>query len=260
MKRGMRATTKKKGRRLGPFQLGRRSKHAAAELGPIHEARNVQTGAPAMAMMPGPRPTWWPRELWQVRVSFQSSPPFILLEVERAPASGRLTELASLLTLLCAGLDAVGRNPRMRAHLTRGPVGRWMRPPPLKALAVAGLVVLALGGGFWWGMGTRPMAPPSPPSPTPGLGAWADAGLPSSFLSDGAQQGPAGIAYPLPDKPFLNQVRPPCRTQRDEVAINGGCWIALERRPPCHEEQAEYQGKCYMPVVKTPRPPQSLSP
>ncbi len=69
-----------------------------------------------------------------------------------------------------------------------------------------------------------------------------------------------GIAYPLPDKPFSNQARPPCRTNADHVASNGGCWMEIARRPPCHEEQAEYEGKCYIPVMKAPRRPQSLSP
>ncbi|HEX8437200.1 hypothetical protein [Archangium sp.] len=254
-------TTKKKGARVGLFQLGRRCKHAAAELGPIHEARNVQTGAPALVMMPGPRPTWGPKKNWQVRASFQVTPPTITMEVEQAPASGKVAELAHLLTLLLAGLDAVGGNARMRAHLTREPMGQLMRRPPLKALAAVALAVLALGGGFWLGSGTRPMTPPTPPPSTPALGELADAGLPSSFLVAGEQQSAAGIAYPLPDKPFSNQSRPPCRTVRDEVAINGGCWVALERRPPCHPEQAEYQGKCYLPVgLRDPRPPQALSP
>ena len=252
--------TKKKGGRLGPFQLGKRHKHAAAELGHIHEARNVHTGAPALVMLPGPRPTWGPKKNWQVRASFQVTPPFIALEVERAPASGRLAELADLLTLLLAALEAVRDNARMRAHLTGSPMGQWMRRPPLKALVAAGLVVLALAGGFWLGSGTRPMGSPTPPPSTPGLGELADAGISASFLINGEAQGPAGIAYKLPDKPFSNQVRPPCRTKADHVAINGGCWIEIARRPPCDEDHAEYQGKCYIPIMKTPRPPQSLSP
>jgi len=253
--------TKKKGVRLGPLQLGRRCKHAAAELGHIHEARNVETGASALVMMPGPRPTWGPKKSWQVRASFQVTPPFIALEVERAPTSGKVAELANLLTLLLAGLDAVGSDARTRAHLTREPLGRFIRRPSLKVLVAAGLALLALGGGFWWGSGTRPMDAPTPAPVAPGLAEMADAGLSSPFLVSGGQQGPAGIAYPLPDKPFSNQSKPPCRTQRDEVAINGGCWVALEGRPPCPPEQTEYKGKCYLPVgLRDPRPPQSLSP
>ena len=256
----MTTTRKKKGKRLGPLQLGKRCKHAAAELGHIHEARNVETGAPALAMMPGPRPTWTLKRIWQVRASFQATPPFIYLEVERAPASGRLTELATLLTLLAAALDAVGSNARMRAHLTREPMGRWMRPLPLKALAAMGLAVLVLGGGFWLlGTGSRELAPPTPPPSTSGLGELADAGPRSPVLVDGKPRSPTGIAYPLPDKPYSTQVRPPCRSKAIHVAINGGCWVELAVRPPC-EDSAEYEGKCYLPVMKAPRPPQSVSP
>ncbi|HYO67140.1 MAG TPA: hypothetical protein VEU33_13785 [Archangium sp.] len=252
--------TKKKGERLGTFQLGKRHKHAAAELGHIHEARNVQTGAPALVMLPGPRPTWGPKKNWQVRASFQVTPPFIALEVEQAPASGRLAELADQLTLLLAALEASRDNARMRAHLTGSPMGPWMRRPPLKALAAAGLAVLALAGGFGLGMATRPMESPTPPPSAPGLGELADAGISSFFLIDGKAQGPAGIAYPIPDKPFSNQLRPPCRTRSSHVEINGGCWIEIARRPPCDEDHAEYQGKCYIPIIKAPRPPQSVSP
>jgi hypothetical protein len=263
--RGQRMTTmkkKKKSRRLGPLQLGKRCKHAAAEVGHIHEASNVETGEPAMVMMPGPRPTWTPKRTWKVRVSFQVTPPFISLEVEQAPASGSLKELASLMTLLLAALDAVADNARMRAHLTREPMGRWPRPLPLKALVAVGLAVLVLGGSFWLsGTGSRELAPSTPPPSNSDLGELADAGPRSPVLVDGKPRSPTGIAYPLPDKPFSDQARPPCLTRRDEVAINGGCWIEIARRPPCHEDHAEYQGKCYLPVgLRGPRPPQSLSP
>jgi hypothetical protein len=253
----MTVTMKKQGRRLGPFQLGRRCKHAAAELGHIHEARNVETGASALVMMPGPRKA--PRKNWQVRISFQTRPPFIMMEMEQAPASGTLAELANLLTLLLAGLDAVGSNARTRAHLTREPTGPRLRRPQVKALAAAGLAVLALGGGFWLGTGAPSKGSPTPPPSTPGLGEWANSGLPPVFLIDGAEGSTTGIAYPLPDKPFASQLKPPCRTKTSQVAINGGCWVELAHRPPC-EDEAEYQGKCYLPVMKAPRLPQSLSP
>jgi len=258
----MTTTTKKKGRRLGLLQLGKRCKHAAAEVGHIHEARNVETGDPALVMLPGPRPTWALKRNWKVRASFQATPPFLSLEVEQAPASGRLTELATLLTLLAAALDAVGGNTRMRAHLTHEPMGRWPRSLSLKGLAAVGLAMLVLGASFWLsGTGSRELAPSTPLPSTSGLGELADAGLPSPVLVDGTPRSPTGIAYPLPDKPFSDQARPPCLTRRDEVAINGGCWLALERRPPCHEDHAEYQGKCYVPVgLRGPRPPQSVSP
>jgi hypothetical protein len=253
----MTTTKKKQSRRWGPFLIGRRCKHAAAELGHIHEARNVETGAPVLMVTPGIHQA--PKRTWRARVSFQPRPPFIILEMEQAPASGNLAEFADLMTLLLAGLDAVGNNARTRAHLTREPMVSWMGRPSVRALAVAGLAVLALGGGLWLGMGAQSMGSPTPPPSNPGLGEWADTGLPSSLLTDGAQESPMGIAYPLPDKPFVNQLKPPCRSKATHVAINGGCWVALEQRPPC-EDSAEYQGKCYYPVLNAPRPPQSLSP
>jgi hypothetical protein len=252
-------TATKKGGRLGPFQLGKRHKHASAELGHIHEARNVHTGAPALVMLPGPRPTWGPKKNWQVRASIQVTPPFIALEVERAPTSGRLAELADLFTLMLAGIEAMRDNARIRGHLTGTPMGQWMRRPSMMALVAAGLLaMLVLGGGFWLGTGTRPMSSPAPHTSTSGTGEMTDAGIPAYFLSDGEQQGPPGITYPIPDKPYPNQVRPPCR--KSQVAINGGCWVPLEQRPPCDETYAEHQGKCYMPLMKAPRPPQSLAP
>ena len=45
-----------------------------------------------------------------------------------------------------------------------------------------------------------------------------------------------------------------------EVEINKGCWVALEKKPPCYSNQAEYQGKCYMPVRKQDPVPQSVEP
>jgi len=47
------------------------------------------------------------------------------------------------------------------------------------------------------------------------------------------------------------------------MGINGGCWVEVAKNPPCYEDQAEYQGKCYLPVSKTPRQqrePQSIHP
>jgi hypothetical protein len=72
---------------------------------------------------------------------------------------------------------------------------------------------------------------------------------------------PFAIAYPLPAKPFRNQAKVPCMPRKGEVEINGGCWVALEKRPPCHENQAEHQGKCYMPVAEREKPePSAIQP
>ncbi len=52
-----------------------------------------------------------------------------------------------------------------------------------------------------------------------------------------------------------------CIPHEGEVEINGGCWVALEKRPPCFNSQAEYKGKCYLPVSarsRNTREPRSL--
>ncbi|QRK04350.1 hypothetical protein JQX13_29265 [Archangium violaceum] len=201
-----------------------------------------------------------PKRNWQLRVHVQVTPPFVALEMERAPVSGRLSELTDMLLLLLAGLDAVGHSARVRGHLTRERMA-WPRGLSiLRGLAAAGFVLLVLGGGFWWGSASRSMDSSAPVPSAPVVASPAEAGVRSSFLTAGGERDPAAIAYPLPDKPLQGQSRPPCNTRRDEVVINGGCWVALERRPPCHEEQAEYQGKCYLPVSAKPRLPQSLEP
>jgi hypothetical protein len=71
---------------------------------------------------------------------------------------------------------------------------------------------------------------------------------------------PEAFAYPLPEKPVRNQATAPCSTKTGEVEINKGCWVALEKKPPCFGNQAEYQGKCYLPVRKPEALPQSASP
>lgn len=51
----------------------------------------------------------------------------------------------------------------------------------------------------------------------------------------------------------------PCKPWEGEVEINGGRWVALEKKPPCLEYQAEHQGKCYLPALRS-REPQTLDP
>jgi hypothetical protein len=55
------------------------------------------------------------------------------------------------------------------------------------------------------------------------------------------------VAYPLA-RPFIDQAKAPCKPREGEVEIHGGCWVALEKHPPCFDNQAEHGGKCYLPV------------
>lgn len=130
--------------RLGPFQLDRRSRHKdkdrddllGNDLGRVYEAHNVHTGAPALVVIPGQHVGWEPEESWQVRASSHAEPPYLTLEVEQAPASGRLTPLVDMLDLLTCAVERMEPSEESRAHLAGGPVpllkrwaGRWRRLP-----------------------------------------------------------------------------------------------------------------------------------
>ncbi len=239
----------------GPFQLGRSYEEVGPDLGSLHEARHVSTGRAALTLLPGERVEWQPEGAWRVRLSCEPKPPSVTLEVEQTPASAQVTELADILVLMTAAVERVEDNPQVQAHLVGGRVSRWER---WGSRAVAGLAVLALGLAVWLhGAST----PEHPAHTLPGVDSRSPSrtDAPGLINTDDSQATPS--IYPLPWEPFRNQAKAPCRTKAGEVEINGGCWVALERRPPCTEIQAEYQGKCYMPVSKDRgRPPQSVQP
>ncbi|QRN98131.1 hypothetical protein JRI60_03390 [Archangium violaceum] len=244
----------------GPFQLGRRYEEVGLDLGSLHEARHVGTGRAALTLLPGARVEWKPEGPWRVRLTCDPELPSVTLEVEHAPASAQVTQLADILVLMTAAVERVEDNAQVHAHLVGGRVvggrvSRWERWGPR---AVAGFAVLALSLGVWLHGASGPEHP-EPTSP----GVESQGPTPTDapdLISTGDSQTPS-IAYPLPAQPFRNQAKAPCRTQADEVAINGGCWMELARRPPCSVTQAEYQGKCYMPVSKDRgRLPQSVQP
>ena len=255
----MASKTKRKDGRLGRFQLGRRCKHAAVELGPIHEAHHVDTGAPSLVMMPGARTSWWPRAVWRVRIHVQVVPPFIGLEVEQSPGSSRLSGLINLLVLVLAGVEAVAHDIRMRTHLTRSRPGQrhWPHLPQL----IMGLSLLVLALGLWLDFRNRLSDPPAPASTVSVLGKPGGGVAHPPTLIDQDMRNLSAIGYPLPPNPFAEQAKPPCRvTDGDEHEINGGCWIEMIRHAPCSPDQAEYQGKCYLPVALRKPPRQSVSP
>ncbi|MCY1073283.1 hypothetical protein [Archangium lansingense] len=259
-----------KGGKLGPFHLGRRYKHkdVGAGLGRLYEAHNVHTGNAALVLMPDRHADWEPTEDWRLSASSHVSPPYVALEVEQAPASGRLPALSELLDLLASAVERVEQKAEARAHLTREPIGllrrwrgrslRWLRSR--RGLVTMGLATVALGMGLWLGFTGLDRGLEPEPGAVHGVGAEAAARLhsPASVGTDG--QSMAAIAYPMPGGPFRDQAKAPCRPKHGEVEINGGCWVELAKRPPCFETQAEYQGKCYLPVSAATRKPQSILP
>jgi hypothetical protein len=258
-----------KGGRLGPFHLGRRykDKDVGGDLGRIYEAHNVETGAAALVLMPGKRAGWEPEESWQVRAFAQVTPPYVALEVEQAPATGKLPELADMLDLLTSAVERLEKQVGARVHLTRAPVGllkRWVgrlrrlhrSRGAVALMLLMALCVAGLGVTFW-----VDSSGPSYSEGTKRLGGVAETALESASAPFVIDRSPgASIAYPLPQRPFSNQAKPPCRSRSGEVEINGGCWLELAKRSPCYEEQAEHQGKCYAPVSTRPSVPLPAKP
>lgn len=87
---------------------------------------------------------------------------------------------------------------------------------------------------------------------------------PAIWATDGAAEDAGPIARPMPGKPFEGQKKPPCNKKLGQVALNGGCWLALEVRPSevpgCGADYFEHGGKCYLPVQQATRPPTSVQP
>jgi hypothetical protein len=176
-----------------------------------------------------------------------------------------------MLRLLGTTVGRLRKNEEARVHLTRLPMRplellaydtgrawRWVRSTRRRTLAVCGLMAVVLLA-VWWGRQAEVELTPTAPE----VAMQSGVETPAPVLTDDAGRGAEPFAYPLPGKPFSDQAKAPCRTHLDEVEINGGCWVTLERRPPCRETQAEYGGKCYLPVsarTRERREPRSIQP
>ncbi|MBM7119096.1 hypothetical protein [Archangium primigenium] len=247
--------TKGQGDRVGEYLLGRECEEVGPELGRLHEARNERNGNSALVLRPETRVDWDLEEGWQVRISSERSRGFVRIEVERSPPSGRLTKLVDLIALVFAALTRVEDNARVGAHMTRG----RLRSALSVVWGRAGLVGLLLCVGSL--LSCLSVTSRVAEEPRSGLGMVSAGPTDAAQTINAAETGPLPIAYPMPEKPFRNQAKPPCDVDRDEVEINGGCWMALDRKPPCLvKSQAVHQGKCYLPVGKRTSPLQSLEP
>jgi hypothetical protein len=241
---------------LGPFQLGRRCEEVEPNLGRLYESRDTGTGQPALTLMPGEHVEWQPSGPWEVRLLCQPTPPSVTLRAEQAPEGVPLTELADILALTSASVQAVEDNPQVQSHLSSRPSLPPRRSKALLAAAGLALLLLGLGAGLFLAGG-----PGHPPSPSPVELSDIRSQVDAPLLTGSAPSAPTSLAYPLPKKPFRNQAITPCKPELWEEEINKGCWIALKQEPPCLDDQAEYKGTCYLPVAKDRgRPPQSARP
>ncbi|WNG16718.1 hypothetical protein [Cystobacter fuscus] len=239
--------------RVGPFRLGGKFGEVGPELGHLYESRHVDTGQPAVTLRPSGRVYWLHEGPWRLGLSCEQGSPDVSLTVEKAPPFAPPTQVADLLVLMSAAFRRVEDSPRLHAHFAAGPVKPRRARQSLPVLA--GAAVLVLGLGVWFHV-TAGAPPPERPRPTVEMSLEAP-----SLINTGEAAGQA-IAYPPPRQPFRNQKKAPCNTRHQlEVEINGGCWVELAQKPPCAEDRAEYEGKCYLPVAKEQgRPPQSAGP
>ena len=193
------------------------------------------------------------------------------VEVEQAPASGELAGLAGLFEVLTRMMERMEWSDEARRHLTREPERRlkrwaagarrvlgWGAEYGIE-LSVAVLILLLVGAHLLAYIESQR----GEQYEAAGVAVQAEEEGRAPTLVDTDEVDPAVIAYPLPAKPFSDQAKAPCLPRKGELEINGGCWLELAKRPPCYEDHAEYQGKCYVPVAarsRKPREPQSIHP
>ncbi|WP_084737195.1 hypothetical protein [Cystobacter ferrugineus] len=245
----------------GSFQWGK-SYEVDPRLGRLHEAWNVVTGTPALTLVPRGDVAWQPGGPCRVSLSYEPERDSVTMDVEQAPASVRTSELTNLFVLMAGALQRVEDDAEVDTHLAGGPVGAGVAGvSPVRGawrfkLAAVGTAVLAVGLGVC--LYLRLDTPHSPM----GSRVWAieDSFRKEAIFADLSNPDAVAIAYPLPDKPLAKQAVPPCETNKGAVEINKGCWLELAKKPPCFSNQAEFQGKCYVPVHKQDPVPQSIGP
>ncbi|ATB33636.1 protein kinase [Melittangium boletus] len=252
-------TPPREGSRLGPYLLGRLHPDSDPALGYVYEAHHIETGAPALVMVPDASNPWAPRASCAVRSLSEVSPPFVSVEVERTPGATTraLHELTLLHIRLSGAMTCVEDCEDTAAFLSREPHLAPPSPRPRRRLLPLGLATLG-GVALVMGLLLWPRAP-APKDATLDVGEVETVSGESVSWVDLAASTRPIIGYPLPSKPFKGQHKPPC-TEGAEVEINGGCWAQLKQDAPCPRTTAEHQGKCYMPVRDPPPEPRSLQP
>lgn len=247
---------------LGPYQIHEQVPQSGRGQGELYRATNLESGTAALVLKPGVDHEGGSHD-WQVRCIASTSPQYTALEVEHSPWSVA-PDKHSVESLMFVFEDVRAAVKRMERALpdSHEPRHRW-RPGPVLAVAAA-VVVLTFAlvrlvpvsqplGSANDSLAQAGSAPMNPEVSTDA--SWVFLG--GSSLVNTVDAGVTAIARAIPDKPFKDQRRPPCKP-RVETEISGGCWIPHELKAPCPEELYEYQGKCYTYSAQPQRPPQSL--
>ncbi|OJH42536.1 hypothetical protein [Cystobacter ferrugineus] len=247
------------GGRLGPYLLHTRYQELDEPGGQVYAAHHVDTGCPALVLVPKPEDTWAPRSDWTARVTSQVSPPFLATELERPPPADAdaLSDVGLGFIRLAGAMAAVEDREEANTaftqmptpqpserHTTRVPGCRHVRTGALVAGVLVLVAVVLCPHGLGSPVRGADTTEPMPAEPT----FWADQADVDS-----------AIGYPMPKEPFPGQMKPPCG-EGAYVEIRGACWYQGKQDAPCPKGTAEYEGKCYMPVRAKKPEPRSLEP
>ena len=242
------------GERLGPYHLDRRYEDLDQPGGQLYAAHHVETGRPALVLVPEPGERWAPRSDWSARVTAQSDPPFIVTQLDRPPPpeADALTDVDLAFIRMAGGIASVEDREDAHADFTRPPPPGWNREAGFShgrhvktGALVAG--VLVLGAVALWSR------LPGPSRQEVDTFETAHAG-PSAWIDQTAAASVRG--YPMPKAAYPEQAKPPCPSGYED--IRGGCWGQLKKDAPCVDEAAEYEGKCYLPLREKKPVPRSL--
>jgi len=258
---------------LGPYQLQEQVPQAARGQEELYLATHETSGATALVLKLNAEQDAAALKDWRVSlISSSASPGYVAMQVEQTPWS-RAPDRQSVESLVFTfeGVrEAVRRMaravPENYESRPRWSLGLGVASAAVVCALLVALVYLAPDSQSPNGPEPLTSAPTAPSAQDKQLTAHngvegANAPLNAATLVQTEESNSSGITYPLPTKPFGNQAKAPCKPRKGEVELNGGCWVALEKRPPCYDDQAEYQGKCYLPVAERPKPqPSAIQP
>jgi len=249
--------------RLGQFLIQEEVRRSAPGQEEVYLARHETSGAAALLVKLTARQAAALKKSWRVFLGYWASEGFFALQVEHTPWSKApdRQSVESLLFTFTAVLDGMRRMDRAVPDI-REPRPRWHL-----GLALAGAVAM---GALLFTL-VRPATvsqPRSSPDPMASAApAPASAEVPtatekpdplvSSWFAEVMPQGQSVFALPFPRERFKGQKRPPC-TPYVQVELVGGCWVPHKLKAPCPGDLYEHQGECYLPVLATKPPPQSV--